>query len=164
MLTAVRPATGEDFTLVLPSLSAAVTNLYLADFAAALDDDAHAVTVLDGAGWHDPRALAVPDNVTLVALPPDSPELNPVERIWLYPRERFLSLRVLDDTEAIIEACCQAWNQLLAEPPMGRIQASPARGSSSGGDAKPAARRRARVAGRQATGVPRSRSRGRRRR
>ena len=45
-----------------------------------------------------------------------SPELNPVERVWLYLRERFLSLRVLDDTEAIIDACCQAWIDLIAEP------------------------------------------------
>ena len=54
------------------------------------------------------------DNVTL-ALPPYSPELNPVEQVWpSYLRERFLSLRVLDDTEAIIDACCQAW--IDAEP------------------------------------------------
>ena len=58
----------------------------------------------------------VPDNVTLALLPPYSPELNPVERVWLYLRERFLSLRVLDDTEAIIDACCQAWIDLIAEP------------------------------------------------
>ena len=70
----------------------------------------------DGAGWHDERALTVPDNVTLALLPPYSPELNPVERVWLYLRERFLSLRVLDDTEAIIDACCQAWIDLIAEP------------------------------------------------
>ena len=60
--------------------------------------------------------LTVPDNVTLALLPPYSPELNPVERVWLYLRERFLSLRVLDDTEAIINACCQAWIDFIAEP------------------------------------------------
>jgi transposase len=120
IFSTVRPATGDAFTLVLPSVSAAVMNLYLARFAATLADDVHAVMVLDGAGWHDPRALAVPDNITLVALPPYSPELNPVERLWLYLRERFLSLRALDDTEAIIDACCEAWNQLVAEP--GRIK------------------------------------------
>ena len=73
-------------------------------------------SMCDGAGWHDERALTVPDNVTLALLPPYSPELNPVERVWLYLRERFLSLRVLDDTEAIIDACCQAWIDLIAEP------------------------------------------------
>ncbi len=76
--------------------------------------------VLDGAGWHNPKALAVPDNITLVLLPPYSPELNPVERVWLYLRERFLSLRLFDDTEAIINACCTAWNALVAEP--GRLR------------------------------------------
>ena len=73
-------------------------------------------SMCDGAGWHDERALTVPDNVTLALLPPYSPELSPVERVWLYLRERFLSLRVLDDTEAIVDACCQAWIDLIAEP------------------------------------------------
>ena len=120
IFSAVRPATGEDFTLVLPSVNAKVMDLFLTHFADTLDQDAHAVMMLDGAAWHDARALTVPDNVTLALLPPYSPELNPVERVWLYLRERFLSLRVLDDTEAIIDACCKAWNALTAEP--NRIQ------------------------------------------
>ena len=50
----------------------------------------------------------------------DRPELNPVERVWLYLRERFLSLRLLDDTDAIVDACCDAWNALASEP--GRLR------------------------------------------
>ena len=115
IFSAVRPDTGDDVTLVMPSVNAKVMDLFLAHFADTLDQDAHAVMMCDGAGWHDERALTVPDNVTLALLPPYSPELNPVERVWLYLRERFLSLRVLDDTEAIIDACCQAWID-LAEP------------------------------------------------
>ena len=76
--------------------------------------------VPDGAGWHGARALAVPANVTLVPLPPYSPELNPVERVWLYLRERLLSLRVFRDHRAIIDSCCAAWNRLVAEP--GRLR------------------------------------------
>ena len=116
IFTAVRPATGDDFTLVLPTVNAKVMNLFLERFAETLAADVHAVMALDGAGWHDQRALTIPDNLTLVELPPYSPELNPVEHLWLYFRERFLSLRVLDDTDAIIDACCQAWNTLTAEP------------------------------------------------
>ena len=116
IFSAIRPATGEDFTLVLPVVSAAVMDLFLAQFAAALPADAHAVLVLDGAGSHDARALTVPGNLTLVPLPAYSPELNPVERIWLYLRERFLSLRFFPDTEAIVEASCRAWNALTADP------------------------------------------------
>ena len=96
IFSAVRPDTGDDVTLVMPSVNAKVMDLFLAHFADTLDQDAHAVMMCDGAGWHDERALTVPDNVTLALLPPYSPELNPVERVWLYLRERFLSLRVLD--------------------------------------------------------------------
>jgi transposase len=116
IFSAVRPASGDDFTLVLPLVNAAAMDLFLARFAATLPQDVHAVVVLDGAGWHDERALCVPENLTLVPLPPYSPQLNPVERVWLYLRERFLSLRLFPYAAAIIDACCQAWNALLAEP------------------------------------------------
>ena len=76
--------------------------------------------VLDQAGWHDSRALSVPANVTLVPLPPYSPELNPVERMWLYLKERFLSHRLHNDYDAIVEAACKAWRKLTAE--VGRIK------------------------------------------
>jgi transposase len=76
--------------------------------------------VLDGAGWHGSTALAVPDSLTLLPLPPYSPECNPVERIWLYLRERFLSLQVWPDQDAIIQACCDAWNVLADD--LGRIK------------------------------------------
>lgn len=76
--------------------------------------------ILDGAGWHGARALRVPDNVSLVPLPAYSPELNPVERVWLYLRERYLSHRLHTDYDAVVDACCRAWNALTAET--GRIQ------------------------------------------
>ena len=116
IFSAIRPATGDDFTLVLPLVNAAVMDLFLAQLAATLPTGVHAVLVLDRAGWHDKRALNVPENLTLLPLPAYSPELNPVERVWLYLRERFLSLRFLPDTEAIIEACCRAWNALTDRP------------------------------------------------
>ena len=75
----------------------------------------HAALILDRAGWHMARELSVPDNIGLVPLPPYAPELNPVERVWLYLRERFLSHRVLDGYAALLEAACRAWNALAAE-------------------------------------------------
>jgi transposase len=116
IFAAVEPATGADVALVLPEAATATMSLFLAAFAADLPEDVHAVLVLDRAGWHGARALAVPPNITLLPLPPYSPELNPVERIWLYLRERFLSLRVFADYRAIVDACCIAWNRLVAEP------------------------------------------------
>jgi transposase len=71
--------------------------------------------VLDQAGWHVSRDLFVPENVTLVSLPPYSPELNPVERVWLYLKERFLSHRLHADYDAIVDAACDAWNRLIGE-------------------------------------------------
>ncbi len=53
----------------------------------------------------------MPDAITLLPLPPASPALNPVERVWLYLRERYLSHRVLDDYKGV----CRAWNRLLDE-------------------------------------------------
>ncbi|ACA15982.1 hypothetical protein M446_1477 [Methylobacterium sp. 4-46] len=67
IFAAVRPATGEDFALVLPRVCTQAMDRFLADFAAALPSDTHAVLVLDGAGWHDPRAVTLPPNLTLVA-------------------------------------------------------------------------------------------------
>lgn len=112
----MRPATGADFTLVLPVVSARAMDLFLDRFANTLAEDVHVVMVLDGAGWHGKAALEVPDNITLVPLPSYSPELNPVERVWLHLRERFLSLRVLDDYDAILAACCNAWLALTVDP------------------------------------------------
>jgi hypothetical protein len=125
LFAAVEPATGADVALVLPEATTATMGLFPAEFAAGLPADVHAVLVLDRAGRHGAKALAVPANVTLVPLPPYSPGLNPVERVWLHLRERFLSLRVLADYRAVVDACCQAWNRLVAEP--GRLRARPLR-------------------------------------
>jgi hypothetical protein len=73
--------------------------------------------VLDRAGWHVSADLIVPANLTLVHLPPYSPELNPVETVWLYLRERWLSHRgvLAGGYEAVVDAACAAWNALRAE-------------------------------------------------
>jgi transposase len=68
----------------------------------------------------DTRALSVPANVTLVPLPPNSPELNPVERVWLFLKECFLSHRLHAEYEAIVDAACKAWRRPTAEG--GRIK------------------------------------------
>jgi DDE superfamily endonuclease len=62
-----------------------------------------------------PVCSFAPKSITLVPLPPYSPDLNPVERVWLYLRERYLSPRLLHDYEAVVDACCTAWNKLTAE-------------------------------------------------
>ena len=93
--------------------------VFLDHFSRQLEPDVHVALVLDQAGWHDKRALNLPRNITLLPLPSASPELNPMERIWLYLRERYLSHRVLNDYNALLEATCRAWKGLLDET--GRI-------------------------------------------
>ena len=77
---------------------------------------AHAVLLLDRAGWHTTGHLVVPKNLTLVLLPSRAPELNPAENVWQYLRQNWLSNRVFDTYEAIIDAACEAWRKLLAQP------------------------------------------------
>jgi hypothetical protein len=115
LFAAVRPATGQGVALVLSEATTGTMQVFLDRFAATLAADEHAVMLLDRAGWHGARALVAPGNVTLVPLPPYAPQLNPVERLWLYLRERHLSHRLLDSYDAIVDACCAAWNQLTPE-------------------------------------------------
>jgi hypothetical protein len=116
---AVCPERAVGAALVLPHVSAAATRPHLLAISREVARGAHAVVVLDGAGWHAAGDLAVPDNLTLLPLPPYSPELDPVENVWECLRQTRLSHRVWESYAAIVTTCCDAWNALLAEP--GRI-------------------------------------------
>ena len=100
---------------MLPSVSTHAMSVFLSGFSEQLAPDVHPALVVDGAGWHIANALQVPDNVTLVKLPPYAPELNPVARVWLYLRERFLLHRLHADQDAVIDAACKVWNRLTLE-------------------------------------------------
>jgi hypothetical protein len=117
---AVCPARDAGVALVLPTVSAAAMQATLDELSLAVSPGAHAVVLMDRAGWHIAKDLAVPANLTPVFLPADSPELNAIERVWLDLRERFLSHRLWPSYDAILDACCAAWNALLAEA--GRIR------------------------------------------
>jgi transposase len=90
--------------------------LHLQEISAAVTPGAHAVLLLDQAGWHGARDLAVPENITLLALPPRSPELNPVENVWQFMRQNWLSNRVFSSYADILDHCCLAWNKLVDQP------------------------------------------------
>ena len=88
---------------------------FLDAFADTIAKNEHVALVLDGAGWHSSKTLCVPASITLVPLPPYSPELNPVERVWLHLKARFLSLRLLNDYKAIVTATSRAWKRLCRD-------------------------------------------------
>jgi transposase len=118
---AVCPERGAGVALVLPEVSTAAMDVFLAELARAVPAGTHAALVLDRAGWHISEDLSVPPNLSLIHPPPYSPELNPVERVWEHLRERWLSHRVLaGGYQAVVDAACAAWNALLAEP--GRLR------------------------------------------
>lgn len=117
---AVCPARDAGVALVLPTVSAAAMQAMLDALSQAVSPSAHAAVLMDRAGWHIAREIAVPANLTPLFLPPYSPELNAIERVWLYLRERFLSQRLWASYDDILDACCAAWNALLNET--GRIR------------------------------------------
>ena len=82
----------------------------------AVAPDAHAVLIMDQAGWHTSKKLEVPGNITIVTLPPRAPELNPVENVWQFMRDNWLSNRVFRSYDDIVGHCCDAWNKLIDQP------------------------------------------------
>jgi transposase len=86
------------------------------EIAHAVEPGAHALVMLDRAGWHMTDRLTVPDNITLLALPPRAPELNPVENVWQFMRDNWLSNRVFKSHDDILDHCCDAWNKLVDQP------------------------------------------------
>ena len=87
--------------------------LHLAEISTQVTKGAHAVVILDQAGWHTANDLDLPDNISLLFLPPYSPELNPIENLFQFLQHNFLNARVYDTYEDIVDACCWAWNSLI---------------------------------------------------
>lgn len=119
IFAAVEPGTDNAFALVMPYVNTEAMQEFLDRFSETISEDEHVAMVLDQAGWHGSGALVAPPNITLVPLPPYAPELNPVERVWLYLKEWFLSHRLHADYDAIVDAASAAWNRLIADT--GRI-------------------------------------------
>ena len=113
---AVCPNEGKAAAIIMPICNTMAMNHHLREISSQVGADAHAVVVLDGAGWHQSQALVIPDNISLLALPPYSPELNPVERIWHYLRSHWLANSVFRGGADIIDACAAAWNRFAADP------------------------------------------------
>src|ERR1700739_4364523 len=108
---AVCPVEGKAAALIMPVCNTAAMNHHLSEISSQVAAGAHAVVILDRAGWHRSQGLVVPGNITLLELPPYSPELNPVERIWHYLRSHWLANSVFISLADIMDACEMAWNR-----------------------------------------------------
>jgi putative transposase len=114
---AVCPARGVGAGLVLPAANAAMMNLHLAEISSQVAAGAHAIVVMDGAGWHETGGeLCLPANITPLHLPPYAPELNPVENVWAFLRSNKLANRVYETYDDILDACSDAWTWLTGQP------------------------------------------------
>ena len=113
---AICPREGKGAGLVLPRCNTEAMTLHLREISRAVKPGAHTVVLLDQAGWHGSKGLEVPDNITLLYLPPRSPELNPVENVWQFIRDNWLSNRVFKSYDDILDHCCYAWNSLIDQP------------------------------------------------
>lgn len=112
---AVCPQRGAGAALVMPWANTEAMQKHLGEIAKEVAAGAHALVLLDQAGWHTTAKLDVPGNITLVPLPPACPELNSQENVWQFLRQNYLSNRVFKDYKAILDACQDAWRKLLAE-------------------------------------------------
>ena len=113
---AICPAEGKGAGLVLPRCTSESMSLHLAEISHSVAPGAHAVVLLDQAGWHQSHRLVTPANITLLYLPAKAPELNPVENVWQFLRDNWLSNRIFASYTDILEHCCQAWSRLTDQP------------------------------------------------
>jgi len=110
---AVEPSTGELFSLILPEANSDWMNLFLRELYQNYPND-KIVLVVDGAGWHKSKRLVIPRNIELMYLPPYTPEMNPVERLWLYIKSKTIRNKIYDSLEELEQTICDFINSISA--------------------------------------------------
>ncbi len=108
------PWTGRHFSLLLPKVNANCMNIFIQELVRDFGDK-KIILVLDGAGWHKSKDLLIPDNITLVFLPPYSPELNPIERLWLHIKHHTIRNRIYNALSDLEDTVCDFINSLNLE-------------------------------------------------
>jgi transposase len=102
---------GESVTLILPSVNKICMQIFINEFANVVAGDA--IIVMDQAGWH--KNLVIPSNLEIIFLPPYSPELNPVERLWQHIKDAVLKNKVYDDLNILEDQVVEFVKTISAE-------------------------------------------------
>jgi transposase len=103
--SAVDVRTGNDFSLILPKVNTKMMNDYLSEFSKFLGDT-QAVMIIDGAAWHKSKTLIIPSNIQILYLPPRSPELNPIEKLWQYMKSHTIKNKIYESLADLEQAIC----------------------------------------------------------
>ncbi len=110
------PAPAKGAGLVLPVCNTDAMTLHLAEIARTVAPGAHAVVLMDQAGWQMTGLIHEHDNIRVLPLPARCPELNPVENIWQFMRDDWRSNRIFRSHDEILDHCCDAWSKLIDQP------------------------------------------------
>jgi hypothetical protein len=113
---AVCASRGVCAAIIVPHANGEAFQMHLDEIAFHVPQGRHAVVILDQAGWHARQNINIPQNISILHLPPYSPELNPQENVWQYLKNTFLSNRVFHSSEDIADACVDAWNSFANTP------------------------------------------------
>ena len=109
---AIEPKSGKKFGLILPKLDSINMQIFLNKFSKTIHHKKHALLILDGSSAHKNGTLKVPKNITLHFLPPYSPELNPIERLWLFIKKNYLAFKIYDNIDKLIQVGADAWRKI----------------------------------------------------
>jgi transposase len=101
--------------LILPECHTGMMQLHLDEISKNVEDGFHAIIIIDRASWHTTEALTIPENISLLPLPPYSPELNPMEQVWQKIKADSLTNTTFKSYDDIVEKCCKAWNSFCDE-------------------------------------------------
>ena len=110
------PQTGQTVGLLAPYLNTDTVNVFFEQFKKEVDSGVHVFMIWDQAGFHTSKKVNVPDNVTIVPLPPYSPQLNPIEKLWQYLRHHHWSNRVYDGYDHLRRAVNDSWHKVCLKP------------------------------------------------
>ena len=99
--------------MVVPWVNKEIMIDHLKQISSATDKGRHAVVIMDGAGWHAEDIANELENVSIIKLPPYSPELNPIEQVWSWLRQHYLANQCFEDYDDIVSKVCTAWNRFL---------------------------------------------------
>lgn len=112
---AVCPSTGATEALISPVMNMEVMEQHLALISQKTKEGRHAVIIVDGAAWHQPYLADKFNNLTIIKLPPYSPELNPIEQVWSWLRQHHLANRCFKGYDDILDSCSDAWNSFVSD-------------------------------------------------